>query len=110
MGGLITSLLVKLEPQRIPILICGPTGRIFITLLSEDFKARCIIALAIRKAEGKKRKGRSEGGREREREREKRMEGGKERGEEGRNGNVKLIVQNFCPDSRKQIQAVHYLV
>ena len=109
MGGLVTSLLVKLEPQRIPVLICGLIGRIFITLLSEDFKARCIIALAIRKAEGRKRKGGSEGGRERER--EKRMEGGRERGgEEGRNSNVKLIVQNFCPDSRKQIQAVHYLV
>lgn len=54
MGGLITSLLVKLEPQRIPVFIYGLIRRIFITLLSEDFKARCIVALAIRKATGKK--------------------------------------------------------
>lgn len=86
MGGLVTSLLVKLEPQRIPVLICELTGRIFITLLSEDFKARCIIALAIRKAEGKKRKGGSEGGRERER--EKRMEGGNR--EEERKGETAM--------------------
>ena len=93
MGGLITSLLVKLEPQRIPVLICGPTGRIFITLLSEDFKARCIIALAIRKAEGKKSKGRSEGGSERER------KGEKDGGWEGeRRGREKWQCQADCAE------------
>lgn len=62
MGGLITSLLVKLEPQRIPVFIYGLIGRIFITLLSEDFKARCIVALAIRKATGKKEREEGRGG------------------------------------------------
>lgn len=68
MGGLITNLLVKLEPQRIPVFIYGLIGRIFITLLSEDFKARCIVALAIRKATGKKER---EEGRKGEGERKK---------------------------------------
>ena len=93
MGGLVTSLLVKLEPQRIPVLICELTGRIFITLLSEDFKARCIIALAIRKAEGKKRKGGSEGGREREKGRK-----GWRVGTERRRGREKQQCQADCAE------------